>query len=121
MKLTCRVQISASGDSSSWLSWRAVRQRRRSAPTPVSLISESLAPRREGGHYLRGNGNPTPGGRASGCWGSKRGAAMSPSRHADDPARILRVALTVNALATTACGVLLAAGAAGPPRALGLP
>jgi hypothetical protein len=45
---------------------------------------------------------------------------MSPSRHADDPARILRVALTVNALATTACGVLFALGAPALHGLLGL-
>jgi hypothetical protein len=36
---------------------------------------------------------------------------MTRSRYADDPGRVLRVALTVNALATAATGVLFLAGA----------
>jgi hypothetical protein len=45
---------------------------------------------------------------------------MSPSRLADDPARILRTALTVNALSTTACGVVFVLGAPALHGLLGL-
>jgi hypothetical protein len=45
---------------------------------------------------------------------------MTPSRHAEDPGRVLRVALTLNALSTTACGVIFALGAPALHGLLGL-
>jgi hypothetical protein len=46
---------------------------------------------------------------------------MSPSRSADDPGRILRAALTANALSTAACAVLFVAGSPVLHGPLGLP
>jgi hypothetical protein len=45
---------------------------------------------------------------------------MSHSRYADDPGRVLRVALTANAISTAACGALFLAGAQALHGALGL-
>ena len=46
---------------------------------------------------------------------------MSHSRQSDDPGRVLRVALTTNAVSTAACGALLLVGAPAFHEALGLP
>ncbi len=45
---------------------------------------------------------------------------MNHARYADDPGRVLRLALTVNAVSTAACGALLLAGAQALHGALGL-